>query len=250
MCNKRRVSCAYILLPASLKNKNERLQTDLMESKHYYKLVDIARPVGEIITTQEKVDSTRVKRYSKLTDLFEQIYNCSKEYELPIGEIIFHIKASFLKRRKYKIENLKLKKCIKDIRKESSRQHFRVMKEFRWFNDYILEKAKKEIHHELGLVLPNRFESSYFFESIEDCYKYYFNLPRKYHTKIIEVEFIEQKMLKKFDNKLVSEFQDHYTSDDFFNQAKLFLLEGASETPLFEFVFEGKYKVTNHYRLL
>ena len=219
-----------------------------MESKHYYKLVAIAPAVGEIITTQKGVDSTRVKRYSKLTNLFEQIYNCSKEYELPIGEIVFHIKASIFKRRKYKIENLELKKCIKDIRKESSRRHFRVMREFRWFNDYILEKAKAEIHNELGLILPNRFESSYFFESIEDCFRYYFSLPSKVHTKIIEVEFIEQKVLKKFDNKLISEFQDYYTSDDFYNQAKLFLLEGTSETPLFEIVFEGKYKVTNHFQ--
>lgn len=221
-----------------------------MKSKSYYKLVSIAPAVGKIINTREMVDSTRVKRYSKLTNLFEQIYNCSKEYELPIVVIVFHIKASIFKRRNYKIENLELKKCIKDIRKESSRQHFRVMKEFRWFNDYILEKAKTEIYNELGLVLPNRFESSYFFESIEDCYKYYFSLPSKHHTKIIEVEFIEQKMFKKFDNKLVSEFQDDYTSDDFFNQAKQFLLEQTSETPLFEVVFDGKYKVTNHHRLL
>ena len=211
-----------------------------MESKHYYKLVAIAPSVGEIITTQERVDYRRMKRYSKLTNLFEQIYNCSKEYELPIGEIVFHIKASIFKRLKNKIENLELKKCIKEIRKESSKQHFRVMKEFRWFNDYILEKAKTEIHNEFGLILPNRFESSYFFESIEDCYKYYFSLPRKFHTKIIEVEFVEQKILKKFDNKLISEFQDYYTSDNFYNQAKLFLLGGTSETPLFEIVFEGK----------
>lgn len=225
------------------------MKTDLVESKHYYKLVANAPTVGSIIFTQEMVDNTRVKRYSMLTNLFEQIYNCSKEYELPIGEIVFHIKASFCKRRKYKIENLELRQCINEIRKESSRQHFRVMREFRWFNDYILEKAKTEIFNELGLILPNRFESSYFFETIEDCFKYYFSLPRKFHVKIIEVEIIEQKILKKFDNKLISEFQDYYTSVDFYNQAKLFLLGEISETPLFEIVFEGKYKVINHIRL-
>lgn len=221
-----------------------------MEERYYYKIVSFKTYEGQILSTQERVDFIRAKRYSRLINLFEQIYNCSKEYELPIGNVLFLINVGFLKRRKNRINNLELEKCINNIRNESSKQHFKISKEFRWFNDYILEKAKSELQNELGLILPNRFESGYFFESIEDCCKYYYNLPKKALAKIIQVEFTEQISLHKFDNKLITEFQDYYTSDDYYNQAKLFLIGGTSATPLFEIVFKGKYRVLAHFPLL
>ena len=214
-------------------------------SKKYYKLVVFAPLVGVVIDTKTYIDYVKIKRYSKLTYLFELIYNCSKDFNMPIGNILFQVKANMFKRMKFKIDDVQLKKRISKIRNESLKKCFRL-NEFRMFNDYVLENVRNEINKLYAQELPNRFESCYFFESIDDSLKYYYKLPVKYHTKIIEVEFIETRSINKFDNTFLTEFQDYYTSDDFYLQANQFLFKHKSDKPLFEIVFQGKYKVIRH----
>jgi len=214
-------------------------------SKKYYKLVVFTPLIGAVIDTNSFIDYERVKRFKKLTKLFELMYNCSTEFELPLFDILFQVKANFFKRLKFKIKNIQLKKRISEIRNECFKKCFRS-NEFRMFNDYMLAKVRDELNAKFVSDLPNRFESCYFFESIDDSLKYYSNLPVKYHTKIIEVEFIQIRSINKFDNTFLSEFQDYYTSDDFYLQANQFLFKHKSDKPLFEIVFQGKYKVIRH----
>lgn len=202
--------------------------------------------VGTIINTEDLIDYSRVKRYEQLVKFFEQIYNCSKEHEITISDILLYTISNFFKRRKYNKGNKDLKKCLRNIRKEGSKQNFKWETEFLWFNDFILEKVRKDIFEAHNLILPNRFESIYFFESREDCLKYYDNFRMKFFGKIIEVQLIETNNFSKFDNNLLTKFEVYYRSIDFYNQAKFFLLGGCSEIPLFEIVFQGKYKITKY----
>jgi hypothetical protein len=63
------------------------------------------------------------------------------------------------------------------------------------------------------------------------------------------VEFIETRELKRLDNYFLVNFQDYFTSNDFYNQAKDFLNAKKTEEPLFEIIFQGKYRVIDSYGL-
>lgn len=219
----------------------------LKMTKQYYKIVASAPLRGTIIDTDDTIDLRRIARYSELTKLFDLIFNCSSNHNQPVGEILFLINANFVERWKYNFQNRRLKSEIKKIRRESFRRKFNINLEFRWFNDFVLEKAKRDIEKEQDVILPDRFKSSYFLESIDDCQVYYENLGFRYDCQIIKVEFIETRELRRFDNYFLVNFQNYFSSNDFYNQAKDFLNEKKTETPLIEIIFQGKYRVIDSY---
>lgn len=214
----------------------------------YYKLTK--NPLAKtVIDTNETIDYKRFNRFSELKTLFNSIYSTSLEYNLPIGEIIFFINANIFKRLIYKAEHKTIKSKIKQIRRESINRKFNINIEFRFFNDFVLEKVRQDLIKNNDIILPDRFKSSYFFKSIDDCKKYYESLGGNYNCQIIKVKFIKTRELKKLDNYFLSNFQDSFTAINFYNQAQNFLLGEKSATPLLEIVFQGKYKILESYEL-
>ena len=181
---------------------------------NYYKIVSEFPKVGSVLNTTENINYARFARFSKLN----QIINNGMEFY----------------------------DQIEIIKEEISKTNFILSYEFRYFNDYVLEKARKDIFKELKIELPNRFESQYFFQSIDDCIRYNNELTSK-SNRIIEVEFNKIDAFFKGDNKFLTNFDDYYTSEHFYNQAKSFLLESTTDNPLFEIVFIGNYKIIKHH---
>ena len=184
-------------------------------------------------------------RLSDLDNLFELIYNCSKYHKISIKQILLKLKTQ--KTMSFTLN--RLKRDLKKIKREIKKQKFILESEFRYFTYYILEKVRQDlIQTSENIDLPNRFESSYFFGNLKDCIVYlnnlyglsFKNLP---NLKIIEVEFEKIESLHKFDNNLLTDFKDDFHSKDFYSTLKNFLLCKESEKPLFEYVFQGSYRI-------
>jgi hypothetical protein len=209
--------------------------------KFYYKVVQKHEPVGKIIDTNDCVNEYRVKRNNELKNYFNRVYNFSKDFETPIllvlNDVLLNFNQlpdSFIKRINY---NLKLKFLAKERKK-----CFFINEEAIYFIDYILEKTRINLQTKEKVILPNRFKSSFFFESETDS-KAYLNSFQNPLLRIIKVEFIEETLLKKFDNNLVSEFFPYYTARDYDSQCKLYLSGIFFDKALVEVVFQGKYQI-------
>lgn len=213
--------------------------------KYYYKITQKTYPIGEIIDTDNCIDKDRIKRNNELLTCFEKAYSFSEDFELPISVVLteFALKITplpnnILKRIKYiwKLYFLKIemKKC--DL------QYSEISK---YSLDFILEKSRIFIQNETKTILPSRFESSFFFESEEDCKRYHLKFSYEGEIYIIKVEIIEPKELVRFDNNILSDFSPYYTSVESLNKAKSYLIGNMSDNPLIEVVFQGKYKITD-----
>lgn len=208
---------------------------------NYYKIVSEFPKVGRVLNTTENINHARLVRFSKLKHLFDLIFNLSRDYNLPIYDVL-----KFTNQNARINAEMDFYDQIENIKQEISTTNFILLYEFRYFNYYILEKVRKDIFDETKLELPNRFESQYFFQSINDCIRYNNELNSK-SNKIIEVEFNKTDAYFKGDNKFLTNFDDYYTSEHFYNQAKSFLLESTTNNPLFEIVFIGNYKIIRHH---
>jgi hypothetical protein len=208
---------------------------------NYYKIVSEFPKVGSVLNTTENINYARFVRFSKLKQLFDLIFKLSSDHNLPIYDVL-----KFTNQIEIINNGMGFYDQIEIIKEEISKTNFILSYEFRYFNDYILEKARKDIFKELKIELPNRFESQYFFQSIDDCIRYNNELTSK-SNKIIEVEFNKIDAFFKGDNKFLINFDDYYTSEHFYNQAKSFLLESTTDNPLFEIVFIGNYKIIKHH---
>lgn len=212
-------------------------------NKKYYKIIfppSKVPDIEDIINTEDTVDELRFKRYSELKPLYELIYNCSEKYNLQLQYIIDFLLVNRSRRNIKKFGNCELKHTLKQIKKKSKILHFCLIKEFRYFTDYVLEKVQNNLDN----GLPDRYKVNYFFESMVDCYRYLRSLSGVYEYKIFEVEFIETSSCDKFDNHYTSYFEPHSTAKDFYIQAFLYLLKIESSNPLWEVLFSGKYKIT------
>ena len=190
-----------------------------------------------------------IKRFSELNNLFNLIYDCSNDYQISIKNIWIELKSKkiiFFRRNSFQ-------QNIKTIKREIKATNFILQSEFRYFTYFVLEKVRQDLLKDSDLKLPNRLKSSYFFGTVEDCKIYLKNLyglsfefHQRNNLRVIEVEFKEIKSFHKFDNILLTEFQDSYHSKDFYSVFKSFLLEENSENPLYEYVFQGFYKVVRN----
>ncbi len=172
------------------------------------------------------------------------MFDLSSNSNLPLLDIL---KALHLNHSEILIENQKeIENSLNALKKEIRISKFNAEVEFRYFTDYVLCKARTEIKRELNKPLPDRFKSHYFFESIEDCLNYYDSFDSVKSSTIIQVEFIDKNRIYKMDNKYLAHFENHYTSKDFYRRAKDFLSGCTSENPLFEVIFQGRYKVNAH----
>jgi hypothetical protein len=211
--------------------------------KYYYKIIQKLSPIGEIIDTDNSIDELRFKRNKELLTCFEKAYSFSEEFELPISVVLTEIALkitplpnNFLKRityiwKLYFLTN-EMKKC--------SLQYSEISK---YSLDFILEKTRICIQNETKTILPSRFKSSFFFESEDDCKRYYTKYNYEGEIFIAKVEFIESKEVVRFDNNIISYFSPYATSVECLNQAKSYLSGNMSDNPLIEFVFQGKYKI-------
>lgn len=210
--------------------------------KYYYKIVQGFNPVGEVIETNNCIDKNRVIRNNALKTCFQKAYNFSMEFNLPIVLVLneFLLKSnqfqnSFIKRIKYLLKS-------RDLVKEMKKGNFSMTNEYYLFIDFVLEKERRKLEIEGKHILPSRFKSSFFFESEADC-KEYLSQSQNLDLHIIKVEFIEEKLLKKFDNNMISEFPNEFTAIDYDFQCKQYLNGVLSDNPKIEVVFQGKYKV-------
>jgi hypothetical protein len=210
--------------------------------EYYYKVVPELYRVGEVIDTNQCVNSNRVLRNEELKLFFEKTYNLSIRYNLPIITILTS---------KYLTPKLILKSFnnlfayineIRQLNKERERSHFQLFLDRYYFIDYILEKSRIDLQKDKNVVLPSRFKSCFFFgtEAESRIYKENFNLPQ---LQIIKVQFINKTILRKYDNNLISDFHCFSTASEYESQSKLFLKGHISDNSLIEFVFQGKFKV-------
>lgn len=214
---------------------------------YYYKVLITPPKIDSVVDTNDNVDYYRINRMSKLNTLFNSLYNLSFNTEIPFQNILSQIYPDFKKYSDFEItpyfsQNLQL------IKTEVLVTNFNVQKEFRYFNDFVLEKVRNELS-EIGLVLPDRFRSHYFFESLSDCFSYCLELNIDRKATVIEVEFENNVKVHKMDNRLIADFYDHYTAKDFHKQAKMFLMKQTSSEPLHEIIYQGKYKIIRHISL-
>lgn len=216
-------------------------------SQYYYKVVSKISKNGITIDTTTKIDFNIIMRLSELNNLFDLIYNCSEHHNIPIKQVLTKAKSQ----KTLLFTRNTLKKDLNKIKKEVKSQNFILNSEFRYFTYYVSAKTRKDLTQKPNSIsLPNRFESSFFFGSIKDCQIYlkkindsnYKNTP--YNFKIIKVLFEEIKSLHKFDNILLTTgFKDDFHSKDFYRRLKDFLLSKETENPLFEYVFQGSYRI-------
>lgn len=213
----------------------------------YYKIVQNPKSVGTIINTEESFDSERIDRFSKLNNLLRLIYDVSDLDNVPIHYIISQIYPTLFSPEIAIRYDLSLLDNIEKIKREIHYTNFNISSEFKYFNDFVLNKARYDLMLNSNISLPDRFKSHYFFESLEECFDYYYNL-NSVVTKcvIIEVEFIDQNRIYKMDNTYLTSFENHYTSNEFYKHAKDFLIGKISENPLFEIIFQGRYKINDH----
>jgi hypothetical protein len=217
----------------------------MTEIKYYYKIIETLPRIGEVINTNRKYDSDRIKRYNQLHKFFRILYNYSKENQISVGAILNVICPYSDLSADFEAEDFnKKKRVLKRLFNQSIKNKINWSNnELRFFNDFVLEKAKKEVSKTIKVKLPNRFKSNYFFETIEDCHRY---IQLKGHGEIIKVEFVKVGRIGKFDNNLINYFEDSYTAEDLLSQAKKFLSGETIESPHFEIVFQGKYKVISY----
>lgn len=217
----------------------------MVDTKYYYKVVQKAPPIETIIDTKNCINRDRVERNNELLKFFEFVYRYSDEYEYPIWNILSDNLPNFIKSLKYFVKDKLYFNKVKILRKERKESAFSWPSDNVYFIDFILEKVRICVQDELKIELPSRFESSYFFETYEDCKKY-FDGYSHLNLEIIKVEFIEDILIEKFDNNLISGFPIYFTAKDYLNHVKIFLYGAASEAPHFEIVFQGKYKIVSH----
>lgn len=213
---------------------------------NYYKIVEKPSKVGAIIDTDKNFDLLRFERFKKLEKLFNLIFEVSSNSNLPLINILASLYPDLFSSEIIVENQNDLEDSLGALKKEIAISKFNVKYEFRYFTDYVLYKARTEIKKEINKPLPDRFKSHFFFESIEDCRNYYNNLISAKSSTIIQVEFIDQNRVYKMDNTFLTSFENYYTSKDYYRHAKDFLMERTTENPLFEIIFQGRYKVKEH----
>lgn len=212
-----------------------------MIQSHYYKIIkkdEISSfEIGYEIDTDECINTFRVNRNKELLNLFELTYKYSKKKKKPVVEVLCqniydpHFSGFLLNK----------------IKKESIRSSFSREHDLSLFIDFILEKARILVNKEYSKSLPPRFESCFFWENIDDCKSYCNKFSTNGPFIILKVSFIEKIQFERLDNILIStQFYDWFTSEDFLNQAKIFLLGGESNEPHFEIIFQGRFKIIEH----
>lgn len=213
---------------------------------NYYKIISNPPNIGTLINTNESWDNHRFNRFLKLNKLFKLIFEVSCEGKLPLLNILSQLyPKQFIS--DITIDNMsKYEVVLKKIKKEILESNFNVALEFRYFTDFVLHEKRKELIEKLNLQIPDRFKSHYFFESIDDCFNYHYNIISPKQCTIVQVEIIDKISVCKMDNTYLTSFQNHYTAEDFYRHAEDFLMQKTSENPLFEVVFQGKYVITSH----
>ncbi|MGB5980878.1 MAG: hypothetical protein WBG46_01925 [Nonlabens sp.] len=219
----------------------------ISNQKTYYKIVSDIFSRGAEINTADRIDYNMVARISELNKLFNLIDKCSEYHNVSIREILQSLKLF----DPSVITGTQLFLDLKEIKEEKIIQEFNIINEFRYFTYFILEKVRLELlkNNEVE-ELPNRFESSYFFGSLADCKRYLIGLNLNYSLnklKVIEVKFEYEDVLFKFDNNHLSNFEDSFHSKDFKDSIARYLRAEQTQNPLFEYVFQGRYRIVNTY---
>lgn len=209
-----------------------------MTQSYYYRIIkkDEAAlyKTGNVVDSEQCIHTYRVNRNNELLKLFQLTAKYSKKKKKPVVEVLGQdiydsYSSGFL---------------LNKIKKESIKTSFSPEHDLRFFIDFILEEARITIQKKHSKSLPSRFESCFFWENIEDCRSYCDKFSSYGPFIILKVSFIEKKQFERLDNVLISShFYDWFTSEDFFNQAKIFLLGGESNEPQFEIIFQGQFKI-------
>ena len=216
-----------------------------MDSIFYYRLLENPEPVGTIINTDDRFNGARLSRYLKLKDLFRCIFDVSKLSNVSVHYILSQVYPDFFRPETELVFERQLLDGIDKIRIEIDRTNFVLQSEFRYFNDFVLDMVHSDLSSD-SVLLPDRFKSHYFFLSVQDCVRYYLELPNSRSCTVIEVELVEMNYFSKHDNSFLTNFENYFTASDFYNQAKKFLLGEVSRHPLIEIVFQGIYRVRRH----
>lgn len=212
--------------------------------KYCYKIVNSLSNHSGVIDTKASINKNRTNRYNELVRYFQYIYEFSYEKKMPIGQITNDLSPYefFIPVIMIHIDNdyFPFIERIKQIQEEINFDWSK--REFSHFIEYIFEKVRLQLNEEMNLNLPSRFESSYFFESKDNCRKYV-QEKNLSHVKIIKVEILNSEYLLKLDNSLLNYFPNDLNAVDLENQAKKYWLGETSENSFYEIIFQGRYKV-------
>lgn len=214
--------------------------------KHYYKVISESFPVGQILDTNQCINENRVVRNKELQPFFEKVYLFSIKHDLPIILILTSKYSIFKLLWKNSFNLFSCIDEIRQLRKERKKKNFQYSLDTNFFIDFMLEKCRQEIQKEKNIILPSRFESSFFFEKEDDSilYKEKFNyIP---NLRIVKVELMDERILKKFDNSIISNIYPFSNAKDYDFTFQLFLSGYISDNSINEIVFQGKYKIISY----
>jgi hypothetical protein len=218
--------------------------TNNQERTYYYKLVQNKLPDGKVIDTNKVTDKDRYVRNLKLKKLFDLIYNYSLDYQIPIQSIFFELRPKKFQSIVCDVDFVDWNYTfLKDIKNEVNKSRFVWGNETKYFfNDYLIGKAQSETEF-LNIDFPDRYKSNYFFESKVDCINYLNDIHQQMPRPILIVDFIEVQKFKKFDNRMINNFDKSQISMDLLINTKKYLRGELTNNPLIEVVFQGKYKI-------
>lgn len=214
--------------------------------KYYYKVVSESFPVGQIIDTNKCINENRVVRNNELQSFFEKVYLFSVKNNLPIIVILSSNYMTFKLFWKNLFNLFSFIDEIRQLKKEWKKKNFQSSIDTNYFIDFMLEKCRNEIQKEKNIVLPSRFKSSFYFETEADSKIYKEKFEYIPNLEIIKVEFLEERVLKKFDNSIISNIYFLSTAKDYESVCQLFLNGYISDNSINEIVFQGKYKITSY----
>lgn len=213
---------------------------------YYYKVVSELFTIGQIIDTNNCINEYRVVRNNELKSFFEKVYQFSINHDLPIFTIL---SSNYMTFKLFWGNLFSLFSFIDEIRqlkKEWKKINFQFSIDANFFIDFMLEKCRNEIQKEKNIVLPSRFKSSFFFETESDSKNYKEKFQHVYNLEIIKVEFLEERILKKFDNNLISNIYFLSSGKDYEKLCQSFLNGYTTDNLINEIVFQGKYKIISY----
>ncbi|KZE73355.1 hypothetical protein AV926_18400 [Myroides marinus] len=121
-------------------------------------------------------------------------------------------------------------------------QSFEIPFELFLAGNYLWEKYFEIVRNKIFPNLPKRKDSIFLFDSIESC-RYYINQHKNGYGDIFQVELLETKELFKADMNIYENINESITYNDLIKELFKYWNQDASESPIFEYLFQGKCKL-------
>lgn len=205
--------------------------------KVFYKISAKDFNVGEHRKSEYDIDDKRIKDFNEKKEFLELFYFITNSKPKKLNQVNNDIKNGYANN----IES-SYNEVIPILHKLYKKNSFDLSNDFYLILDYYLMKEKEKLEIE-SFDLPDRFSSSFFFKTKEDCLKY---LNKLNYNKcfIYKVEIKDLDSIYKFDNNFISTNLMFLSGVELSMRCFDFLFgKEESNDPIFEYVYKGEYRV-------